>query len=120
MGWSNYLVVPQLKLVVELPREENELKGYVKEAFDNVLKIKDENECLEDLTSTTINNLDLNTLSILVNSHKLVDDLSCVELTDFLLYWLDSKGIEFAIHNEYEKELDIEELKNKGYIVLRR
>lgn len=120
MGWSNYLVADKIKLVVELPRETNELAGHIKESFDNLFKLKEENECLDDLTLIKLNNLDLNTLSVLVNSQKLVDNLVCAELSDFLLYWLESKDIEFSIHNEYEKDFKLEDFEKKGYTILRR
>jgi len=123
MSWSNYIIIPKLKLIIEVSRDidEGEYYEYEDEAknfFDLIEYIREEFDY--DSLETPLKSITLKDLShILQVARKSVDALLHIYDYDYLLiYWLISRNIKFEIMNEFE----FNEKKNKfkDYKIIKR
>lgn len=116
MGWSNYIIIADWKLVIETNRDVNELEDYRSSALDRI--IDDENIDDTDMINVKLNELTVGNLAILLNSYTNMSDLVGIEPDKLFLYWLESRSIEYDIKSEHN--INTDEFKEKGYIIIRR
>ncbi len=122
MGWSNYIIIQKLKLIVETNRNINELYDYQKKALDyltdeeRLFDIDEEREVGE----IYIKNLSVKDLTVLFNIYEQASKISEMEPDRFFLYWLESRGLKYEIKSEFESTSDeLDNLRNEGYVILR-
>ena len=107
MGWSNYVVIPKLKLAIEVSREIDEGDNYeyedqAEKFFDITKFIMEEVsfECFEKpLHEITLEDL----TDVLRIAKESADTLMYLyHLDKLLIYWLISRNIKFEIISEFQ------------------
>ena len=114
MGWSNYLIIPEFKLAIEISRYVEDIQEYEKDAL---YEITGEEEA-EDVENIKVRDITVKDLTTLYNAHKIVTSLTGFEIDKLLLFWLQNRGIEYKIKSEFEATAD--QLKDDSYTVIRR
>ncbi len=114
MGWSNYIIIPEFKLAIEVSRYVEDIEEYEKDAL---YKITEEDE-VEDLENVKVSKITVKDLTTLYNAHKIVSSLTGFEIDKLLLFWLQNRGIEYEIKSEFDVTTD--QLKDDGYTVIYR
>lgn len=115
MGWSDYVIVEKLRLVVEISRYVTELDDWIKESLDFL--IDEENDTIE-ISEIKVTNLSLKELAVLVMNYDKASPLSGMDYNKLFLYWLKCRGIDYEIESEYS--IKLEEYEEKGYLIIRR
>lgn len=91
MGWTNYISVPSLKLLIEVSRHLNQ------DFLDKKFKLVDDDDSPIELDKN-YNELSINDLYSLI---KYYDESTKVSDADaLLLYWLNSRGVPFTVISE--------------------
>jgi len=122
MGWTNFIIIPKLKLIVETSRQIDEIPDYQKNALDF---LTDEERIYEiekyDIKNKIVKNISIEDISQLFSIYEQANNIVGMESDKFLLYWLETKGIEYEIKSESQiKENNkLESYKNEGYTILR-
>ncbi len=120
MGWSNYIIIPKLKLIVEISRNINESYDYQKKALDY---LTDEERLYDTTEEREIGNIStkdisIKDLTVLYSIYEQATLLSEMEPDRFFLYWLESKGLQYEIKSEFDIDDKMKEYK-KTYTILR-
>ncbi len=118
MGWSNYIVIDDLKVSIETNREVDEIEFYREEALDKLIDVPEDIDIDVDMENVKISELTVGNLSSLYQAYKTMCNLYGTHVDKFLLYWLKSKNIKFNIISEYN--FDIKKYEEDGFKVLRR
>lgn len=121
MGWSNYIIVDSLKIVVETNREVDNLETYREEALDKIMNTYEDtyvDDNIADIKDVKISELTIGHLSILYDAYKDISNIYGTHIDQFLLFWLKSKNIKFNIESEHG--FNYREYEDKGYTILRR
>jgi hypothetical protein len=125
MGWSNYIVIPKWKLLIEVSRDINELADYEQTAIDKI--IDDENldydthfdgEDVVEMGNVPIGQVTIRDLAELYKRHDIVQSLAGMDYNKLFLYWLKNRGIDFSIQSEYS--IDVKEYIKEGYTRIER
>jgi hypothetical protein len=125
MGWSNYIVIPKWKLLIEVSRDINELADYEQTAIDKI--IDDENldydthfdgEDVVEMGNVQIGQVTIRDLAELYKRHDIVQSLAGMDYNKLFLYWLKSRGIDFSVQSEYG--IDVKEYVKEGYTKIER
>ena len=114
MGWSNYIIIPEFKLAIEVSRNVEDIEEYEKEALYEITEERD----VEDVENVKVRDITVKDLTTLYNAHEIVSSLTGFEIDKLLLFWLQNRGIEYKIKSEFEATAD--QLKDEGYTVIRR
>lgn len=121
-GWTNFIVISRLKLVVEISRHVNDLEEYEEKALDLLVEEESRLDDLYDapvVENKRINELTMVDMAILFEAKKISRALKGIDCSKLFLYWLSCKELEYEIISEMdfcEKEW---QEKTKGFIVLR-
>ncbi len=119
MGWSNYIIIPKLKVIVETNREVDDIEFYQKDSFDKIIDEEDvDNDIYLDLENVKIFDITIKELALLYSDHEIMRCIKGIHIDKLLLYWLKTKGIDFEIESEFN--IDKEKYKSEGYIFLER
>ncbi len=121
MSWTNFIIIPKLKLVVEINRQINELNDYQKKALDYLTDEERYENDDEYIENKNIKNISIKDLTKLFNTYEQSNNLAGMESDKFFLYWLGNKEIEYEIKSEFEinDKGELKRLKNDGYKILR-
>ena len=114
MGWSNYIIIPEFKLAIEVSRYVEDIEEYEKEALYAITEERD----VEDVENVKVRDITVKDLTTLYNAHEIVSSLTGFEIDKLLLFWLRNRGIEYEIKSEFEATAD--QLKDDGFTVIRR
>jgi len=123
MGWTNYIIIPKLKLIVETGRNISESHDYQNEALDYLTaeeRAFDEDEERE-MSNISITDITMKDISLLYTMYEKSRLISEMEPDRLFLYWLESKGISYEILSEFDI-LDsgkMEQYIKSGYTILR-
>jgi len=101
MGWSNYLIIPKWKIIIEIPRHVDELYEAKENALDWLI-----DHYYSDIESKKINELTIDDLSELYNVFDSARYLAESDSSEFLLYFLKKNNIEFEIKSEFDINLN--------------
>lgn len=114
MGWSNYIIIPKFKVVIEISRHTNDLPEYIHEAIH---KLEDFDAIGEDVQ---LKGLTIRVFNKLYNGYEIAESLSCEDDLNIicLLYFLRSYNIEYEIVSEFDIKLN--KLKKQGYKIIER
>ena len=115
MGWSNYIIIEDWKMIIETSREADELEDYIKESLDKMISNTDIDISTSDLK---VSDMTIKDLCTLASACENASTLSCMELDKLLLYWLESKDITYEIESEFN--IVLEGYKEKGYKIIKR
>lgn len=115
MGWSNFIIIPKWKMTIETNRSVGELEDYIKKAIDKM--IDDDTNIDIDTSDLKVSNITVKDLCIMASAYENAISLYGIDIDKFLLYWLESKDIEYEIKSEYN--IDLKEYKDKGYNIIR-
>lgn len=116
MGWSNFIIIEDWKILIESSREVGELEDYIKESLDKI--ISDTTDIDISISDLKVSDITLKDLCVLASAYENVSALAYMNVDKLLIYWLECREIEYDIKSEYN--LDIEEYKEKGYNIIRR
>lgn len=117
MGWSNYIIISEWKMMIETSRNVNELEDYIANSLDYIV---DEDNIGDDvdMANVKLSELTLGNLAILLNSHTNMSAIVCTEPDKLFLYWLEGKDIKYEIKSEYN--IDLKKYKEDGYKIISR
>lgn len=125
IGWSNYVVIPKLKLLIEITRDVSGIEDYECDVIDNAINEDNfeyaqhvEGEEIVDIEDVTIHKITIKDLAELHRRYDIVQSLTGIDRVKLLLYWLKSRSIEFSIESEHN--IDIDKYNKEGYVVIRR
>ena len=125
MGWSNFIVIPKWKLIIEVPREVENLEDYYQIAIDNAIDEDNiglgehsEGEDIIDVENVPINKITIKDLAELHRRYDIIQSLSGMDYNKFFLFWLKKREIEFSIESEYG--IDFGKYEKDGYIIVER
>ena len=115
MGWNNFIIIEKWKMMIEMNRNVDELQDYIKDAIDKIIRHDtDIDISMSDLKVSDITIKDLCTMALACDN---TNTLYGLDIDKFLLYWLESRNIEYNIKSEYN--VDLKEYKDKGYNIIR-
>jgi hypothetical protein len=125
MGWSNYIIIPKLKLLVEVSRDVCDIADYEKTAIEKAI---DENNIgynghfdgdnTVDMGDVPINNITIKDLTELYKIYDIMQSIAGMDCDKLLLFWLKRRGIEFSIESEHN--IDVSKYDKEGYLIIRR
>lgn len=118
MGWSNYIIIHQLKVIVETNREVEDIVFYQKDAIDKILDEENIDDAYLDLENIKISDITIKDLALLYRDHDIVRCIRGTPIDKLLLYWLKIRGIDFDVKSEHS--VDREKYKSEGYIFIER
>ncbi len=116
MGWINYIIVEDWKMIIETNREVDELEDYIKESLDKM--ISDDTYMDISTSDLKVSDITIKDLCTLASAYENASSIGSMNSDKLFLYWLESRDIEYDIKSEYD--INIDEFKEKGYIVIRR
>lgn len=121
MGWTNFIIIPKLKLIIEISRHINELDDYQKKAIDYLTDEERYEDGDEYIENKNIKNISIKDLTRLFNTYEQANCLVGMESDKLFLYWLENKNIDYEIKSEFEvhDNKELEKLKADGYKILR-
>ena len=115
MGWTNFIIIPDWKLVIEAHRSVENLEDYIKEALDKLINNNVDIDI--DLSDLKVNDITVKDLCGLASAHDNASSLYGLDTDKLFLYWLESKDIEYEIKSEFN--IKLEEYTNNGYKIIR-
>ena len=116
MGWSNYIIIEELKMMIETSREVNELEDYIKESLNKM--IRDDTTIDISTSDLKVNDITIKDLCTMASAYENASPLSCMDTNKLLLYWLESKDIKYEVKSEFN--IDLNQYKENGYKIIRR
>lgn len=115
MGWSNFIIIPDMKLVIETNRDVEEFEDYRKRALEDA--ISEEPDELAEMDDVKITDMTLRDLKALYTAYERMQAIAGFEYDKLLLFWLDDRNIHYEIKSEHQ--VDTEEYENNGYHIIR-
>lgn len=116
MGWSNYIIIPKMKLAIEVSRSVEELDCFkvraIKKAMDFCTTF-DFDVC--EILEKKYKNLTLADLNVMMNGLKILKDFQDMCAGDLFLYYLEEEDIDYKVVSEHE----FEKKKLEGYTIIR-
>lgn len=122
MGWSNYIIIDDFKLIVEISRDVDNIANYEVNALTKLIDAyQDDNIVTDngiDMQDIKISDMTIGNLTTLYNVYKNANDICEMQIDKFLLYWLKHRKINYNIKSEYN--IDIQGYIDEGYNILSR
>ena len=114
MGWSNYLIVPELKLVVKISRHI-QFEDYEEKALDSIFNDHDDFASMEPCKKVT--DLSVKDLGTMMKAYDDLMSIYCIgDPVELLMYWLKKKGIDYEI--KHEDDIDLNTLEELGFTIM--
>jgi hypothetical protein len=114
MGWSNFIVVPSMKLAVEVSRNIDE--DCVEQYSKVIGKLFDEDSSIGEVLERTLNKLTTKQVAEIVEKAVTADSLVGLYYDNLFPVWLKMRHITFQIVNAF----DFEKLDTKGMKIIRQ
>ena len=125
MGWSNYIIIPDLKLVIEVTRDVSDIEDFECDAVGNSISEDNfehtdhvEGEDAIDIEDVPIHKITIKDLAELHRRYDMIQSLTGMDYNKLLLYWLKKREIEFNIRPEHG--INLKEYEKEGYNIVRR
>lgn len=115
MGWSNYIIIEDWKMIIETNREVNELEDYIKKSLDKM--ISDDTDVDISISDLKVSDITISHLCALASAYENASSLACIDTDKLFIYWLEGKGIEYDIKSEFN--IDLKKYKESGYKIIR-
>jgi hypothetical protein len=116
MGWSNYIIVEDWKMIIETSREVGELEDYIKKSLGKMTS--DENDLDVSISDLKVSEMTIKDLCALASAYENASSIASMDTDKLFLYWLEGKEIEYQIKSEFN--LDLKKYKEDGYKIIRR
>jgi hypothetical protein len=116
MGWSNYIIIEDWKMIIETNREVGELENYIKESLDKM--ISSDTDIDVSISDLKVSDITIKDLCTMASAYENASSLASMEADKLFLYWLESRDIEYEIKSEFN--LDLNQYKENGYKIIRR
>ena len=122
MGWTNFIIIPKLKLIVEVSRQIDEIPDYQKNALNF---LTDEERIYEiekyDIENKYTKDLTVKDLTQIFSVYEQANNISGMESDKFFLYWLETRGVDYEIKSEFEVNENkvLEKCEEERYTILR-
>ena len=112
MGWKNYVVIPEWKLVFGISRHVD----YDVTDFEILMnEYHTESSMNDEIKNLTVNGL----TNILRDAQKFDEVRDLCEHTDnLLIMWLKLSRIEFNIISEFDENFNLDQLEEEGYKII--
>lgn len=109
MSWTNFIIIPRLKLIVEAPRaldsdlRDGKLSEYTKEILNGIEKIGDDDRLseVEEKQCSAVTIADMKVLQDCLQGMLMLRETTHEA---FLLHWLEKMDIEYEVVSEYAME----------------
>lgn len=115
MGWSNWILIPKLKLLIETTRQVKGIEEYRREALEKIIG-EDEDE-ISELDEVKFTDVTLRDLATLYFAYDKMSNIAGIEYDSLFLFWLEHRNIDYKIESEFQ--MDIREYKKNGYMIMR-
>lgn len=115
MGWSNYIIIQNWKIIIETNRSVEDIEDYIKEAIDKMTGYSV--DIGVDTSDLKVSDITIKDLCALASAYDSASALSQLDIDKIFLYWLESRDIEYEIKSEYN--IDIKQYEENGYNVIR-
>lgn len=129
MGWVNYIKIPRLKLLVEVPRNiRRDLVNYDNETIKEILQFADES--IDDISPDLEQNYDNDSMldmkigdlitadfCVLIRAFRLLVQVPQTA-DEFFLYWLGGRGLSYEIISMYNDFITEKRYEREGYSIL--
>lgn len=122
MGWTNFIIIPKLRLIIEVSRKIDNIADYQKDALSFLIDEERVYEIEEyDIENKTAKDLKVKDLTQLFNIYEKANILAGMLQDEIFIYWLESKDINYEIKSEFEVNENkiLEKYKEEGYTILR-
>jgi hypothetical protein len=116
MGWSNFIIIPSLKIAVEVSRDIHDLEDYEEKAFEYLTSEEFDDEI--DIENRKLKDLNVRDLTTLFTTYDSTNSLKGLDYNKLLLVWLKSRGMDYEVKSEYD--IDREKLEKEGYKIICR
>ncbi len=115
MGWTNFIIVKDWKLIIETHREVQELDDYIKDALEEMI---DEDANIDVHTSELkVSDITVNDLCIMSKAYERASNLYDIDIDKLFLFWLESRGIKYDIMQGFN--INIKKYEEDGFKVIR-
>lgn len=114
MGWSNYIIIEDWKMVIETNRSVEDIEDYISDALDKM--IDDDIDIDVNISDLKVNDITIKNLCILASAYDSASSLSQLDTDKLFLYWLKNRDIEY----EVESDIDVSKYQRDGYVILER
>ena len=111
MGWSNYIIIEEWKLAIEVP-QRIDAGSIEQEYLEKLLSF----ETREYLLEKPHSEITVKDLSEFVSAYDIIHDMADICPDELFLYWLESRKIGYKILSEFKFEEE-KELKAKLRII---
>lgn len=115
MGWSNYVIIPKLKVAIEISRYADRENLYMEELEDLLNEVDNFNFEILDKKPQELTLGDLTSLVSLAKKSIVLEEI-CIDY--FLLWWLELRGIKHEVISEFVFDKKKEEFKD--YMVIEK
>jgi len=116
MGWSNYVIIPKLKLAIEISRYADRENLYEEELEELLKEVDNFNFEILDKKPQELTLNDLSSLVSLARKSIILEEI-CIDY--FLLWWLELRGVKHEVISEFEFDKRAKE-EFKEYEVLEK
>ena len=115
MGSSNYIIIDELKMAIEITRHVDSIEPYEQGAIEKITEM----DCLDDgLQGKKVSELTVGDVQCMGEMYETAMALQEMHPIKFLLYWLSLRNVAYQIISEYE--LDTRESEFGDYMRWRR
>lgn len=115
MGWSNYIIIEDWKMIIETNREVDNLEDYIKESLDKMINNEEENV---DISNLKVSDITIKDLCTLASAYDNASSLAFIAVDKLFLFWLEGKGIKYEIKQEHG--FDFKKYEEGGYKFIRK
>ncbi len=120
MGWVNCIIIHELKLLVDIPREVDDIDYFYEKAINDAIDENnfDAGEHIEEDDMLTIEDVPIGKITIkdisgLHKRYEIIQKLAGMSRDKLFLFWLKNRGIKYEIASEHN--IDFEKYKMNGY-----
>lgn len=114
MGWTNFVIVKDWKMIIETHREVGELEDYIKDALEYIINC-DTN--IDSMSELKVSDITIKELCAMSSSYERAGDLYDIDIDKLFLFWLERRNIKYDIMQGFK--IDIKEYEENGYQVIR-
>jgi hypothetical protein len=125
MGWSNYIIIPELKLIIEVSRDVGDIEDYECDAIDKAISDDNfehvyhvEGDDVIDIENVPIQKITIKDLAELYRRYDMIQSLTGLDYNKLLLYWMKKRDMAFSIKSEHD--IDLKGYEKEGYNIVRR
>jgi hypothetical protein len=113
MGWSNYIIIDDWKIVIEVNRGVDEIQKYIFDSLENIIN----NVSDIDVSELKLSDITTKELCVISSVYENASNLFDLDIDKILLYWLEKKNIKFEIKSEFK--INLSDYEANGFKVVK-